>query len=115
MSVIFPTSELRAEGIETLVANLQKGINMQLFLSYKYCLTCVLGEVRRCLCLRRKGSLSGWRWRGEGMGFVALGPHPRMEHKAGLGMVKARPWEQGGLGRRMFDPRLMIRAQPCGL
>lgn len=35
-----PTSEFREEGIETPAANLQKGINMRLFLSYKYRLAC---------------------------------------------------------------------------
>lgn len=41
-----PTSEFREEGIQTPVALLQKRINRQLFLSYKYYLTCLLEKAR---------------------------------------------------------------------
>lgn len=38
------TSEFGEEGTETPIALLQKGINIQLFLGYKYRLTCLLGK-----------------------------------------------------------------------
>lgn len=45
-AVASPTSEFGEEEIETPVALLQKGINIQLFLGYKYHLTCLCRKAR---------------------------------------------------------------------